>query len=355
MSITKKFISMLLLVFSILTNSYANIIFGSDYGTYFSSNNGLNWSKVSIKGQPFLNTNAEVVYTDGKVMLAGVNVVGLVVSFDAGRTWSLSNSIPATLATFYKIQKINGIIYVSMLTGMYRSNNDGKTFNKVLNQGGGITNNGNVLIVASGTNSGTDIYRSIDNGVTWSNVSSLKVSSYSIAESNGVYFLGTGLSGLYRSLDKGETWSKSAELFGLGIKHIGVSNGMIFASANYNGQYLSLDNGLSWKKISDLSNTTDLNYMFSGNNVVAGDSGGGAYISLNNGLSGTWTIIPNIPTSQSIISQASTGKKMALGTNKGFGSSAPPPNIYISDDGGISWSAPSLPVNTPSIHSISIS
>ncbi len=108
-------------------------------------------------------------------------------------------------------------------------------------------------IILAGTNDG--MYRSTDNGNSWSEVNQLKgIPIYSMdANESEVYTLVqiTGdQSGLYRSTDKGESW-KLIEYPPHMFTSLAMVGSAVFACSKFKGVFKSTDSGNTWNQISD--------------------------------------------------------------------------------------------------------
>ena len=182
----------------------------------------------------------------------------------------------------------------------------------------------------SETDSGTDIYQSTDNGINWSKLPHFEYQITDISAVNGVYIIGTGLSGVFISFDNGVQWAQVSDMQQKGIKYIQSNNGIAYLFSSEDGSYTSLTNGLSWKKINDLDNLYGSGFIFSGNRVVFGSTYTGAYISDNNGLDESWSQITQIPNNEIVTTMNSSFQNLIIGTTKG---------LYFSTNSGDTWSA----------------
>jgi len=98
------------------------------------------------------------------------------------------------------------------------------------------------------------LLRSTDGGITWNNLitwqNGLEADTIlSLAQGGGYIFAGTnGPGGLYRSSNNGDSWSLAGQGFpgNTAINGMTYSNGVIYAAANI-GVYASTDSGESWK------------------------------------------------------------------------------------------------------------
>ncbi|MAN23363.1 MAG: hypothetical protein CME10_03775, partial [Gemmatimonadetes bacterium] len=205
---------------------------GSAHGLYRSDNGGRNWQlrggSLVDRGVLSLAINPE----KPKIVYAGTRS-GLWVSEDAGTNWN-------SVGDFF-----TGVL--SLSTSM-----NSRVFAGTFGQG---------------------VFRSIDGGVTWENVSSNFSSEIVfVVEVNpfnsDIVFAGTS-NGMYKSLDAGLNWTSAKEFTGLSVRSIsmgtGAGSGMIVASTFGKGVFVSNDNGDNWQNQN--KGLTDLNVR-----VVAIDS-----------------------------------------------------------------------------------
>ena len=184
---------------------------------------------------------------------------------------------------------------------------------------------GNLILI--GTFHG-GMYKSIDEGETWQQIDNEFVSQsvYSLELlSNGNILAGTG-SGIHISSDNGETWFHSA-LPDYLVSTITIDEvGSIYVGSAYeNDIYRSTDNGLNWNPLnSGVSGirsivTKELNLI-----LVACNSG--TYRSSDSGV--TWQLV--FPPDQSI-------NDLALNQSGNFGAISDFGHFYLSTDDGITW------------------
>jgi hypothetical protein len=149
----------------------------------------------------------------------------------------------------------------------------------------------NMNYVFAGTSDSEGLYRSSDNGVTWSWIGNgLIMSGVTTLAANGASIFagyagyngyGTGY-GIFHSTDSGNTWSHLTNLTKANIIALATNATACFAATDM-GFFRSTDNGNSWDTILPLSGVQCIAIQDS--IMVVGESGGVA-ISLNNG--NTW-------------------------------------------------------------------
>jgi photosystem II stability/assembly factor-like uncharacterized protein len=171
--------------------------------------------------------------------------------------------------------------------------------------------NGNMYAGGS-SNKDAGVYRSTDNGGSWTRVlSSPDVNSVPagvhslVINSTGYIFAGTYGNGIYRSTDNGDNWTKVNN----GLKDTIVEslqikpNGIIFAGTAYGGIFRTSNNGDNWTQVNSglgelrvySLGINSSGYIFAGtsrNGVFRSMNDGDSWIQVNNGLTNmrAWTI-----------------------------------------------------------------
>lgn len=210
--------------------------------------------------------------------------------------------------------------------GVYLSTNNGITWSEptsVIPYVMSLTTYNNYIFVGSGLNSG--IFLSTDNGANWAQTSLNNQNLYSLVSNNNIIFAGTLDNGLYLSTNQGTSWIQSS-LNSRSVYSIGVYGNNIFAGyGDTNGVYLSTDNGTNWIQTS-LNNRLITALSVDGKNVFAGtNTSWGIYLSTNNGMNWVQTSLKNVPVNSiSII-----GNTIFAGTNSH--------GVYVSNNNGTNW------------------
>ncbi|MHB8581410.1 MAG: T9SS type A sorting domain-containing protein [Ignavibacteriaceae bacterium] len=219
--------------------------------------------------------------------------------------------------------------------GIFRSTNNGASWTQV------NTYLAAHSFIASGTNifegnNGGGVYLSTDNGASWAPVNSgltcMDVWSFAVSGSN--LFAGTSGGGVFLSTNNGTNWTpvntgitKPLDWPGIWVTSFAVSGTNLFAGTYENGLFLSTDNGNNWKPIN--SGLTD-KYIWSlavtGSNIFAGTHSG-IFLSTNNGTS--WTQVRY--TGSCVYSLAVSGTNIFAAV---YGS-----GVFLSSDNGNSWSS----------------
>lgn len=161
--------------------------------------------------------------------LDAVHGVGVLFSSDAGVTWQQTgmSAIPAQGLDIYELEynEATGVLMVARDGGLYRSTDDGATFDEVMTEGTwkdieikpGSTDTYYANVHGSSANG---FYKSTDDGLTWTQTTTGLPASNLIFNSriattpddpNVIYYAiansGGGMLGIYRSTDGGESFS----------------------------------------------------------------------------------------------------------------------------------------------------
>lgn len=189
--------------------------------------------------------------------------------------------------------------------GIYRSTDNGSTWSptsptSIYNRVHSLGVNHNGYIYAGVQYLSTsyfieDLYRSTDNGNSWTASGHVERLTISIAfNSAGDIFAGTKTHGVFRSTNDGETWAQinsgltSPNIFSLAVN----TNGDILAGTP-SGIFRSTNNGANWNEINSGLTSLDVKTIAvsSNANIFCGTFGGGVFRSTDNGNS--WVQINN--------------------------------------------------------------
>jgi photosystem II stability/assembly factor-like uncharacterized protein len=271
-----------------LAASGNNLFAGNNTGKIFgSTDNGVNWNIV-YSGSP-TRTDA-IAISDTNIFAA--TGAGILLSTNNGASWTasgLSNSEPQALAVY----------------------NDGA---------------GNTNLFAGTFHNG--VFKSTDNGVSWSPVNSgltgsaLYVTALFVSDTN--LFSGTWGSSAFRSVNNGASWtlvnngltSNNVHAFSVLTSKAGSTN--LFAGTYFgSGIYLSTDNGESWAVVNTgLTNNNIRTLANYENNLFAGSWGNGVFLSTNNGI--IWNAFNTGPIGNyEINALVICGSEIFAGTNDG--------------------------------------
>ncbi len=230
-----------------------------------------------------------------------------------------------------------GYIYAGTDSGVFRSTDNGGSWTRVASglpvHAVAVGSNG---FIYAGTYDG--IYLSTDSGGSWNPTTmTYQTMSFTVAPS-GAILAGTASDGIFASTDSGTNWtqistSTAVEVYALAVN----SSGYIFAGTydasnpGFEGVYRSTDGGQTWGQVG-LANTWvwTLATNSSGDEVFAGTYGNGVYLSTDGG--NTWAQEDSGLTNTLIYSLAVNSSGDVFAGSDGNG-------VYESTDNGGGWTA----------------
>ncbi|HQI42364.1 MAG TPA: T9SS type A sorting domain-containing protein [Ignavibacteriaceae bacterium] len=251
-------------IYDIVIDDSGYVYIGSEGGVFKTTNNGTDWI-FQNNGLIIQNVNKFFIDYDGNIYMAATGAsntgCGLYKSTDGGGYWAkiadTLNSKPVN--DFYDVTIIpnepGGIIYVSNYYGVYRSTDNGVTwqstnFTNYLAIDIGINTNG-YMFFGNATASWFGIYRSTDLGLNWERHTFLSVEQAMVYLRDGsvlvgCYDPGLGTFGIYKTTNNGDTWFNTNTFSGLShpFDFVLDKNNDLYASVGY--VFLSTNNGTSW-------------------------------------------------------------------------------------------------------------
>lgn len=207
-----------------------------------------------------------------------------------GRELSPSNSGNDSVGPTRGFADGGALIFTCTSQGVYRSADNGATWSQ---KSAGITDprtsgiiytQGSVIVV---TPSG--VFRSADQGDTWQTAGLEKKDVRCIAAIQGVLVAGTNGEGIYRSVDLGKNWvAANTGLNSGNFRAIETKGTTLFAAGGVgSGVFRSTDQGLSWTLLTNgLPSSSYRGFASNSQLIVAGSFGAGVFYSTNNGDTG---------------------------------------------------------------------
>ncbi|RPI16079.1 MAG: T9SS C-terminal target domain-containing protein [Ignavibacteriae bacterium] len=299
-----------------------------DDGVYRSIDYGLNWVKVSGSN---LNSAISIRENSNGVFFVQTNT-GIFYTVNDGDTW-LAVTTPSGLDIETIASKSNGNLYIGTNGEfIYKTSNNGANWTN-LSDG---TINSDIAAIAVNTQGtifaakqGGKIYYSTNNGENWNLIPTSIDSISSLAIDTLNYLFAVRKSAILRSMDNGSTWTSVTSNLpsGMPVKFVQAGmDGNVYAAYNTNvGIFRTINHGNSWLN-------TGLNFPI---NVLAVSKQGIIYAHVNNsGLFRTtnyglnWYLLPQQLDQVKSISLNTSGNVFICSSNMG---------LIRSYDFGMNW------------------
>lgn len=280
---------------------------------------------------------------NGATVFAGTPSNGIYRSTDQGATWQrASQGLPAAI-TITSLAAIGNAVFAGTEQGVYRSTDNGASWTAV-NEGlggdgafGRIVNalavKGTRLFagldnVPNGAGVGVGLYVSADNGQSWQPVSGLSVTTPDVLVASDTAIFVSSPLGIFRSTDDGQTWTNvtTATLSFARLSALAASGNIVFAAAD-NGLYRSDNNGQSWTPVFTGADRLAIHtLLISGGNLFIGADNGVYALPLNDPV--TLPLRPVLATEPVAV--------LAAGNNVLFAGSSRL-GVFRSTDNGRNW------------------
>ncbi len=227
----------------------------------------------------------------------------------------------------------NGTLYASSADGVYKSTDNGDTWNSY-SAGFHASSVRVFLNTDAGTLAGTfdnGAFISHDDGLTWEPFPNINTSGIrGLAKSNTGLFAATLTDGLLRSTDGGTTWERvMSSVRDTYIRTVAAQGNTVLSATFSAGAYRSTDNGDTWSPLSSGLTDTDIeSFTFIGSDVFAATTFSG-FIFRSTDDGETWT------QSSNGLSNYSSVHKVVEADNYLFAAAGD--GVYVSDDGGNNW------------------
>jgi uncharacterized protein (TIGR03437 family) len=313
-----------------------NIIAQATIGLYRSADSGATWVRT-FNGLP-QGSEIASFFSSGGAIYAGLYEGGVYRSEDGGANWAaVGANLPADSVRSLGADKTGllaasstGVSYLQTGAADWQALPTGIIQSRIQS----FAADGARVVV--GTASG--LFLSNNNGLSWrlAGPSLPRLSIPAVAVSGNQLFASAGdefitRRGVYRSADNGATWTKTStglprEEF---IRALGVAGGTLYAGVDRRGVFLSTDNGENWKAANTGFPTSTLIRSFAviGSKVYASTESG-LYVTANSG--DTWTGIRGGLPSGAVLSVAASGANLVAVTLSD--------GLYRSTDNGATWS-----------------
>ncbi|MBL7959701.1 fibronectin type III domain-containing protein [bacterium] len=232
------------------------------------------------------------------------------------------------------LSKDNDLYAGSLIGGFYKSVDNGLNWSIVsslpCSQIGFLASNASYIFASKGP--GSDVlYRSSNNGISWSlvNTGVTGIFPSSVALNKDTVLVGYYQSGIVISMNSGNSWFKPTGLIAnTTVSALIISNNYFFAgTSDGNGMFRSTDKGTTWTVVN--TGLTDKKIQ-----TLASDSNGHIYAGTPSGIyksttfGANWALLTGVSSSVNVLKVSAAGDLYA-GTSSG---------IFYSNNGGLSWS-----------------
>jgi hypothetical protein len=306
-----------------------------------STDLGATWTPTSIAPTSrFTNVGG------GRIVSVGDHIS---VSRDTGRTWTTRYVVSGNRA----LARHAAMVVVANGATVYVSIDSGTTWRQHAAPVAthlSTTPSGEILLASWSElpQASNGIHRSSDSGRTWTQISGGDVRA-TVASRDGVIW-GAAMSGAFSSDDDGRTWRQRNDGFNERTAALSSDRSGAFLAVspvptlrtfNHAELFRSDDDGMSWKRI--LDSVVSAIPLFDGGGIVATTNPGYDDRGLRNDAFATRVSTDRGATWQ-LVANGSMSFAAARGPHGAFlASGAPGPNLYVSSDGGGTWSAATAP------------
>lgn len=215
-------------------------------------------------------------------MIAGTWGGKILRSTDQGASFTVINDGMNAAFIWSLVQTANGNLFAATERGVFISINNGVSWSSTaLPQYDvrALSVNGNFIYAGLW---GQGVYRTSDNGATWTDASNgmvIKAVQALLSDNSGNIYAGTFGGGIYKTTNGGSNWSPTAMNYPHVWSLAKTSAGILIAGTYGNGLYLSADGGNSWQPQTSGINATHI-YSISvdnNNNVFVSSWNNGVY------------------------------------------------------------------------------
>ena len=233
----------------VLPSSPDTLLLGTHTGLYRSTDGGRTWAKAGLAGQDVMNL---VSAGNGAILMGGHMVYAR--STDGGKTWHAERPKGLPDLDVHGLAadpRDRNTIYAQVaMQGLYRSTNDGRSYELVSSDVNGMMMQ--VAVTPAGSLVVGDMSRGIflsSSGKHWSNTAHGAVLGLAVDPSNPKRIVATG-GGIAVSDDGGRTW-KAALRTRIAFGAIAFSpqdSNLVYAVGYNRTLWRSLDGGEHWKR-----------------------------------------------------------------------------------------------------------
>jgi photosystem II stability/assembly factor-like uncharacterized protein len=270
---------------SVLTTQTGSVLVGTQKGIYRSTNNGDTWTKVAgpaeLQGDTTIATftrNASTLYAVSSSNNIYPARTVLFRSTDDGLTWSKGSASMDTVTSNKIVVLPNGTVVAKTNSGVRATTDGGNSWSTL---GFYLKNIADVAVSKDGVlyctlndnNAKLSVYRSTDNGATWTSLTTPFYGGYAIGvNASGHLFVSSDQT--YRSTDQGATWKALPVGFPNVTNFTENSKKELFVTSGgfaYQTLYRSSDFGNNWLPM----NTGVVgipNVGFYGDTILVGDN-----------------------------------------------------------------------------------
>lgn len=242
-------------------------------GLFKSEDLGLNWQLINTGFYHPKSAPVYILFSSNNDIYAALQFGGIYKSVDNGLSWvkifnQTSNNPVISLNSL-------GFIYTNHDNAISKSTDNGNTWTLLNN----FDSNVNTITITPNDNilAGTyydGIFRSTDDGITWSKVSTVSTITSFAVNSQKYIFVSSEYrysAGIYISFDDGENWEALPLPYRVNMMAVHKESNKLFASVRWGawGVFVSSDNGQNWNEMTDGLRFTPINsFAFSSNHYV---------------------------------------------------------------------------------------